>query len=111
LSDNLACSRDSGGPITTVYKGTSYYLSSGIGGRNVRACGAGFVDDPTKAFGYFSPVYKHLDLIKAAEDFIKTNSTTTLKISITCIKGKPGKKVSGNIPKCPSGYKKKQVRP
>jgi len=107
VSDNLACSGDSGGPVTTVYKGTSYYLGIALSGSNVRACGAGVVDDPTKAFGYFSPVYKHLDLIKAAEDFIKANPANTSKSTITCIKGKLEKKVTGANPKCPKGFKKK----
>jgi secreted trypsin-like serine protease len=107
VSDNLACSGDSGGPVTTVYKGTSYYLGSALSGGNTRACGAGVVDDPTKAFGYFSPVYKHLDLIKAAEDFIEANSATTSKTTITCSKGKSVKKISGANPKCPKGFKKK----
>lgn len=31
----------------------------------------------------------------------------TKKITITCIKGKQVKKVSGQAPKCPKGYKKK----
>ena len=107
VSDNLACSGDSGGPVTTIYKGTPYYLGSALSGSNTRACGAGFVDDPTKAFGYFSPVYKHLDLIKAAEDFIEANPATTSKTTITCSKGKLVKKISGANPKCPKGYKKK----
>jgi hypothetical protein len=105
VSDNLACSGDSGGPVTTVYKGTTYYLGSALSGANVRACGAGRVYDPTQAYGYFSPVYKHLDLIKAAEDFIKVNSATTSKSTITCIKGKLKKKVTGSNPKCPKGFK------
>lgn len=107
VSDNLACSGDSGGPVTTVYKGTTYYLGSALSGGNTRACGAGVVDDPTKAFGYFSPVYKHLDLITAAEDFIKANPANKSKITITCIKGKLEKKVTGANPKCPKGFKKK----
>ena len=107
VSDNLACSGDSGGPVTAIYKGTPYYLGSALSGSNVRACGAGVVNDPTKALGYFSPVYKHLDLIKAAEDFIKANPATKLKSTITCIKGKLEKKVTGANPKCPAGFKKK----
>jgi hypothetical protein len=106
VSDNLACSGDSGGPVTAVYKGTSYYLGIALSGANVRACGAGRVNDPTKPYGYFSPVYKHLDLIKAAEDFIKVNSATTSKTTITCSKGKSVKKISGANPKCPKGFKR-----
>ncbi len=107
VSDNLACSGDSGGPVTTIYKGATYYLGSALSGSNTRACGAGFVDDPTQAFGYFSPVYKHLNLIKAAEDFIEANPATTSKTTITCSKGKSIKKISGANPKCPKGFKKK----
>ena len=113
VSDNLACSGDSGGPVTTIYKGTPYYLGVALSGSNTRACGAGGVDDPTKAFGYFSPVYKHLDLIKAAEDFIEANpattsktTATTSKTTITCSKGKSVKKISGANPKCPKGFKR-----
>jgi hypothetical protein len=29
------------------------------------------------------------------------------KVTITCIKGKLTKKVTGSAPKCPTGYKKK----
>jgi len=125
VSDNLACSGDSGGPVTTVYKGTTYYLGSALSGRNVRACGAGLVNDPTKAFGYFSPVYKHLDLIAQAEAFIRASSSSTptptpsetplvtkaptkvAKTSIICVKGNQTKKISGVKPKCPAGSKKK----
>jgi len=106
VSDNLTCSGDSGGPVTIVYKGTPYYLGSALNGSNARACGAGRVDDPTKAYGYFSPVYKHLDLIKEAEDFIEANPATTSKTTITCSKGKSVKKISGANPKCPKGFKR-----
>ena len=106
VSENFGCSGDSGGPVTIVYKGTPYYLGSALNGSNSRACGAGRVDDPTKAYAYFSPVYKHLDLIKAAEDFIEANPATTSKTTITCSKGKSVKKISGANPKCPKGFKK-----
>ena len=102
------CPGDSGGPITTVYKGAPIYLGQGLDGGNFYACGASPAskNDP-RAFGYFSPVYKHLDLIKAAEDYIKANPATTSKSTITCIKGKLEKKVTGTNPKCPAGFKKK----
>lgn len=110
ISTHKACPGDSGGPITTTYKGALIYLGQGLNGANVFACGAGnsrskFNDG--QSFGHFSPVYKHLDLIKAAEDFIKASSTTQTKASITCTKGQLIKKVSGTNPKCPKGYKKK----
>lgn len=107
LSDVLSCSGDSGGPTTTIYKGEPIYLGTSPSGQNARACGAGVINDPNKVLGFFSPVYKHLDLIKAAEDFIKANPATTSKSTITCIKGKLEKKVNGSNPKCPNGFKKK----
>ena len=107
LSDNLACSGDSGGPTTAIHKGVPIYLGTSPNGMNVRACGAGRIDDPNRVLGYFSPVHKHLDLIKAAEDFIESNSATTSKTTITCSKGKLVKKITGANQKCPKGYKKK----
>lgn len=107
LSDNLSCSGDSGGPTTAIYKGESIYLGTTPNGLNVRACGAGIVDDPTKRLGFFSPVYKHLDLIKEAEEFIKSNTKSKSKVSITCMKGKLVKKVSAINPKCPKDNKLK----
>jgi hypothetical protein len=62
----------------------------------------------------FSPVYKHLDLIKQAEEFIKQQPVTKKStkgnstITITCVKGKLTKKVSGPNAKCPSGFVKKK---
>ena len=107
LSDNLACSGDSGGPLTALYKGESVYLgTTPLGFTPGYYCGAGSSRTTDKPSGYFSPVYKHLDLIKAAEDFIKANSVTTSKSTITCSKGKSVKKISGVNPKCPKGFKR-----
>jgi len=107
LSDNLACSGDSGGPLTALYKGESVYLgTTPLGFTPGYYCGAGSSRTTDKPSGFFSPVYKHLDLIKAAEDFIKANSVTTSKSTITCSKGKSVKKISGVNPKCPKGFKR-----
>jgi hypothetical protein len=38
---------------------------------------------------------------------IEANKITSAKKTITCIKGKTTKKVTGLTPKCPAGYKKK----
>ena len=43
----------------------------------------------------------------SAEMSITTGTTTPKKTTITCVKGKTTKKVTGVSPKCPSGYKKK----
>ena len=43
----------------------------------------------------------------SAEVSITTGTTASAKSTITCVKGKVTKKVTGVSPKCPSGYKKK----
>ena len=45
-----------------------------------------------------------IDLGKAA-DAVKVNAS--VKTTITCIKGKLTKKITGSNPKCPAGYKKR----
>jgi len=108
LSDNLVCSGDSGGPVTALYKGESIYLgTTPLGFTPGYYCGAGSSRTTPRPSGFFSPVYKHLDLLRAAENFIKSSSPSTSKSSITCSKGNLTKKVTGINPKCPAGYKKK----
>ena len=51
-------------------------------------------------------------LLKAFESIAKSTITSAQnlskkKVTITCVKGKLTKKVTGINPKCPSGYKKK----
>lgn len=123
VSKHKGCSGDSGGPITTTYNGALLYLGQGLNGANVYACGAGYTKEPKmndpQSFGYFSPVHRHLDLIKEAEAFVaqqsapiastkKTVTTPNLKkTTITCTKGKLIKKVTAVKPKCRAGFKKK----
>ena len=108
LSDNLACSGDSGGPVMAQYKGESIYLgTTPLGFTPGYYCGAGSSRTTPRPSGFFSPVYKHLDLIQAAESFIKSSSSSKSKSSITCSKGSLTKKVTAVNPKCPAGYKKK----
>ena len=38
---------------------------------------------------------------------VATPTTTAKKTTVTCVKGKTTKKVTGVNPKCPAGYKKK----
>ena len=111
ISNPQGCPGDSGGPITTIYKGDLIYLGMGLDAAFVYACGA--ADSKSKendkgAFGWFSPVHKHLDLLKKAEAFVKQQASTqsTIKVTITCTKGSAVRKVSGTNPKCPAGYNK-----
>ena len=112
ISNPQGCPGDSGGPITTAYKGELLYLGMGLDAGNVYACGAGDTkskeNDPD-SFGWFSPIYKHLDLLKEAEAFVKQHPSTQVKtkVSITCVKGKLIKMLTVVSPKCPAGYKKK----
>jgi hypothetical protein len=66
--------------------------------------------------GPFRPIYFDMELVKLAEKYVADNpyiepkSKTAgfnNKITITCVKGKTTKKVSGITPKCPVGFKKK----
>ena len=112
ISNPQACPGDSGGPITTIYKGDLIYLGMGLDAAFVYACGAGgskSKENDEGAFGYFSPIHKHLDLLKEAETFVAQQASTQgkTKVSITCVKGKIIKNVTGTSPKCPAGYKKK----
>jgi hypothetical protein len=83
---------------------------------NFYACGATNApanEKHPREMGFISPVFKHLDLIKQAEDFlaqqvtVKPSPPSKPAASITCVKGKLTKKVSGPNAKCPKGYKKK----
>ncbi len=120
ISNHKGCSGDSGGPITVMYQNELTFVGQGLLGARVYACGAGSAkskQNDEQSFGYFSPVYKHLDLIKQAEELVaqqkasepkvETKSAGKAAVSITCVKGKLTKKVTGANPKCPKGYKKK----
>ena len=57
-------------------------------------------------FGFSSPTLK----VKFIQEKVVTeasNSITSKKNTITCVKGKTTKKVTAVNPKCPTGYKKK----
>ncbi len=64
------CGGDSGGSVTTTYKGDEIYLSVTPNGMNGYACGAAGYYDGKGGIGYASPIYDHLDILKQAEDFV-----------------------------------------
>ena len=111
ISNPQGCPGDSGGPITTAYNGDLLYLGQGLAGANVYACGAGDAkskENDSNSFGWFSPIYKHLNLLKEAEAFVAQQVTAKKPAaSTTCVKGKLIKKVSGPNANCPKGYRKK----
>jgi len=73
ISKHKGCSGDSGGPITVMYQNELTFLGQGLLGARVYACGAGGAkskENDEQSFGFFSPVHKHLYLIKQAEELV-----------------------------------------
>lgn len=66
------CGGDSGGSVTTTYKGEEIYLSVTPNGMNGYACGAAGYYDGKGGIGYASPIQDHLDILKEAEDYVAT---------------------------------------
>ena len=64
---------------------------------------AGWLHLSAKNFEFSSPVLR----VKLKQDKAAIIETPSVKTSITCVKGKVVKKISGTKPSCPVGYKKK----
>ena len=64
------CGGDSGGSVTTMYKGEEIYLAVTPNGMNGYACGAAGYYDGKGGIGYASPIQAHLDILKEAENFV-----------------------------------------
>jgi hypothetical protein len=127
----FGCPSDSGGSITATYRSQEIYLGPTPNGNGVYACGAAGQMHPSGGVNYSSPVYKHLDILKEAEEYVvgqraresaaaaatatatapskvaEGKVVTNKKKTISCSKGKVTKKVTAVNPKCPTGYKKK----
>ena len=73
----------------------------------------GWVYLTARNFEYSSPSVK-VKLEQEAPTPVATTETAPMPIvkksTITCVKGKTTKKVTGTNPKCPTGYKKKQLQ-
>jgi len=108
------CDGDSGSGYFFNDNGNFTYLGVMMGLLGSPNCG---LDEWTDtAVGPFRPVYLDVELIRQAEKYVadnpyvepKTNSAGfNNKTTITCVKGKTIKKVTGLTPKCPKGFKKK----
>jgi secreted trypsin-like serine protease len=110
------CSGDSGSPLYVKQDETYIYLgpiSNGLGG--IPNCSGSPWSD-TKFYSGGVAAYDYLDLITTAENYVRDNPYVEpkaksagfeSKTTITCIKGKTTKKVSGFNPKCPAGFKKR----
>jgi hypothetical protein len=107
------CGGDSGGSLTSTYNGEILYLANIGTADRIYACGQSRIFDGRGGINYSQPIYKYLDLIKEAEAFVaeqirnEKSKVAAKKATITCVKGKVKKKVTGMNPVCPSGFKKK----
>jgi hypothetical protein len=120
LSDSLimnngkagfGCGGDSGGSITTTYKSEFIYLATTPNGMNAYSCGQSGDNDGKGGINYASAVYKHLDIIKEAEDYVAAaiarentakaaQAKPKAKKPVVCVKGKTSTKVSAANLKC-----------
>lgn len=110
------CSGDSGSPFYVKEGDTFFYLgplTNGLGG--IPNC-SGKPWSDTKMYMGSVAAYDYLDLITEAEKYVvdnpyvetkSNNAGFNNKTTITCVKGKTTKKVTGLTPKCPKGFKKK----
>jgi len=108
------CDGDSGSGYFYVENGKYTYLGVTMGMIGSPNCGIDtWSENPV---GVFRPIYFDMELVKLAEKYVAdnpyveptvTNSSTGKKSTITCVKGKTSKKVTGVNPKCSVGYIKK----
>lgn len=119
----FGCSGDSGGSVTAIYESKLIYLGPTPNGDSVYACGASRYLHPSGGVSWLTPIYRHLDILKEAEDYlaneanrsktetkpesVATKATKRGKITIICVKGKLTKKVTATRPKCPTGFNKR----
>ena len=107
------CDGDSGSGYFYNDNGKFTYLGVMMGILGSPNCGLETWTDT--AVGPFRPVYLDVGLVKLAEKYELDNpyvaqkviSSSNKKTSISCVKGKTTKKVTGANPKCPVGYTKK----
>jgi len=107
------CDGDSGSGYFYNDKGKFTYLGVMMGILGSPNCGLETWTDT--AVGPFRPVYLDVGLVKLAEKYELDNpyvaqkviSSSNKKTTISCVKDKTTKKVTGANPKCPVGYMKK----
>ena len=125
----FGCGGDSGGSVTTIYKGELIYLGPTPSGINGYACGASSDYDGKSGINYTSPIYKHLDILKEAEDYVSEMRAKELKEAeqikadreraaaaavavkkpkvLVCKKGLVKKRITSAPFKCPKGFTKR----
>lgn len=107
-ADTVACSGDSGGPITTkLASGEEVLFAVLHSAAFVKdRCGSKSLDD--LFYIQVTLINKFLPLVdfELKKSFILPTPTPKPKLyKITCIKGKTKKYVTGTKPKCPAGYR------
>jgi hypothetical protein len=89
-----------------------YYVSAEPGMRvdrnyQLKRATLGWKKEEAKAAASSSPTPSPIASASADPVVVATPMPAAKKVSITCVKGKTTKKVTGTAPKCPAGYKKK----
>jgi len=101
------CDNDSGSGWFVQEGSIRYYLGAGSGAWGIPNCGKDGNWSPSGALASVSAAIRFMDVIKQAEDFIKSNPEKISKPAIktiTCVKNKSSKIVKGTNPICPKGY-------
>jgi hypothetical protein len=111
------CDSDSGSGYTKIFPDKYIYLgAAGAGSWDQHNCASWEPNINRETTNGAYPVYLYKDLIAEAEKYVvdnpyvapkTTNTGFNNKTTITCVKGKTKKKVTGLTPKCPKGFKKK----
>lgn len=73
------CFGDSGAPIIGEYRFKDVYLGQMSSAVRIYGCGRGEGYDGKGGIHYASPVYKHVELIRAAEAFVQAQKKITVK--------------------------------
>lgn len=97
------CDNDSGSGWFVQEGNIRYYIGAQSGAWGIPNCGRNGTWNNNGALASVSAAYKSIDIIKQAEEFIKLHPE---KITITCVKNKNKKTISGIKPVCPKGYLK-----
>jgi secreted trypsin-like serine protease len=105
--EKTICGGDSGSPLLKFQNGSWIYIgaqSSSNGAGCTPTCDTNCVATQGLPAANSSLVKEAFALVKTAS---KISGPVVKKVTITCVKGKSSKKVTGNKPSCPAGYKKK----
>lgn len=109
-NESNLCDGDSGSGYVKDYGDKYLYLAAnGAGSFMNHNCETWKEAIGSTTYNGADPVYKYMDLIKQAEEYVKANPyvAPVIKKSIKCFKGKKVITVKTESPSCPKGYKQK----